>query len=260
MASPSPASSNVNVAGFIRLPTANAQQHSRCCERRLILTPTEAFEQYGTPLAQARDKTLLECQALCTATMDCTFLSFNTRARHCVLCATCELRHSFDGQNFSSWGRSVPGAGTHYVRTAPTALPPTFLQHNYSVQLYGAPGRVEVSTLRLVWMSLLPTDAIEYVVGVGLCNGQPTMPESPFHITRDTVCSPESCVDGMPFGGAYVHTQCMHTYTWCIRVHAGVQPESRGRSLVASAQHARSFLLVGGGDTLQEPIGVPTKR
>ena len=119
------------------------------------------------------------CEALCNAHQRCNFIS--RRAGMCVLCATCKLRPQ--SGHFTSWSRFALPATVDEI--AP------HLQAAYSEELYGAPGRVDIASLRLVWLSLLP-DAARAVLARagGVCKYDSGTPWRPFFAALDIFANP----------------------------------------------------------------------
>jgi hypothetical protein len=177
---------------FVALPHTT----DRCCQRRVILTLAGgSYEQHGQPVsthgAAARNMSasLESCQQHCARTADCTFVSFSSGPpTHCQLCASCELLPSFDGRIYSSFVRvAAPSTIRHFKRVDPTAFPAAALQGAYSRALYGAPDRVPLQSLRLVWLDLLPPAALGFATAVGVCQHASMPPLRPFMIIRDSV-------------------------------------------------------------------------
>ena len=145
--------------------------------------------QYTGSKLGIKSLSLLECQQQCLMTADCMWVSFSISPAPtiCVLCAACELRPAFDGRNYSSYARSR-GNKTRWSRGPQVvwpALRPEWLQGSYSERLYGAKGRVNLASLGLVWLQLLPSVALRFLISVGLCKSVSMPPERPFYIARD---------------------------------------------------------------------------
>lgn len=162
----------------------------RCCQRRAIFTGAGGgFEQLGQPVGARgghRNVTsLATCQEACLRQVDCTTISFDAANRHCVLCAACELRRSFDGNVFHSQILSETSVDWSGAAVA-AFISPAWLQGAYSTALYGAKGRVDVERLRVVWLNLLPRAALHFAAfTVGICLGGSMPPHRPFHVGRD---------------------------------------------------------------------------
>jgi hypothetical protein len=168
----------------------------RCCARRQVYTRHGgAFEQYGQPVGTPRQPgdTLDDCVARCLRTRDCTFLSFGGTG-HCALCSFCELHHSFDARNYTSFGRRTSGSSLGFVEVALASLPAD-LQQEYSTRLYGAPGRVDEASLRLLWLDLLPPRAMRSLAASGgVCKGSSAPPWRPFYAAQDVTANPRDAL------------------------------------------------------------------
>ena len=168
----------------------------RCCARRQVyIRHGGAFEQYGQPVgARQPGETLDSCAARCLRTKDCTFLSFGGTGQ-CVLCSACELHRSFDARNYTSFGRRTGGSSVSYVEVALASLPAGLLQEEYSTLVYGAPGRVDVASLRLLWLNLLPTRALHSLAAsIGVCKGSSAPPWRPFYAPHDITANPRDAL------------------------------------------------------------------
>ena len=112
---------------------------------------------------------------MCISEPNCNFISHAQHARSdhtsCALCGACDL--SADDRvalRFTSWLRGPSPVMRLESRPAVSdAILQSLLQGEYSKALYGAEDRVEISSLRLIWLSLLDRVALERVASVGIC-------------------------------------------------------------------------------------------
>lgn len=120
------------------------------------------------------------CEAACHATPGCGFVSIGSTL--CALCKRCDLEEDV---LVSSWSR-------HPI---PNVLPPDLLNDEYSRALYGASGRVPSSTLRIVWLDLLPKAALEAIARVGACSKMNSgYPWRPLFSAIDLVANPHNAL------------------------------------------------------------------
>jgi hypothetical protein len=123
------------------------------------------------------------CELHCSEDDRCHFVS--RRDQLCVLCASCELRaHS---GHFLSWSRApLP---------EPVEQLAEHLQGNYSMQLYGATGLVDVKSLRIIWLSLLTPTALHLIRQLGaLCKYSSGYPWRPFLVALDLFANPQNAM------------------------------------------------------------------
>lgn len=119
------------------------------------------------------------CEALCLADVRCAFIS--RKEQLCALCATCVIRTR--SGHFSSWSRTpLP----HPVeRLAP------LLQGAYSISVYGSPGMVDMASLRIIWLPLLPSGGLRKIVQLGgVCKYESGYPWRPFFTALDIFANP----------------------------------------------------------------------
>lgn len=100
------------------------------------------------------------------------------------------------------------------------------LQDNYSVQLYGEPGRVDAKSLRVVWLPLLPPEALRLVARLGgVCKYTSGYPWRPFFTGLDLFANPLNAMwvswDRGPLGGFPVANHSWVEVTHCPQGHAG---------------------------------------
>eukprot|EP00966_Prymnesium_polylepis_P008172 188081-Prymnesium_polylepis.1 len=135
------------------------------------------------------------CERRCDRLPRCAFISHSMAARRCVYCAACALRAlNSVQQSYTSWARpsvgAVGGAPSFAGRSLPqrALLGPMLLRGEYSTSVYGAEGLgPPIDTLRLVWLALLPPQALKALAAVGACRYEPRPPLQPFftNIDRD---------------------------------------------------------------------------
>ena len=121
------------------------------------------------------------CEAFCLAEPDCAYVSRHHTKGGCALCATCTLRqHS---GHFTSWSR--------WPMPSPVEQLGALLQDDYSIAVYGAPNRVDVQSLRVIWLALLPPEALRVIVRLGgLCKYESGYPWRPFLAALDLYSNP----------------------------------------------------------------------
>ena len=199
------------------LPSHTAAR--RCLRRYKGFGASIAFEGHGWPVGfWPRTRTAEECARRCANLSSCMFYSHDSEMR-CYLCASCELRrpasrwseerrfdwivqvHRFLRQNqsrsvlralrapslqpvvASSWARTL----SPFVRAG--AIPEAVRQlrawldtPEYTTAVYGEGGVVPpTSQLRVVWLSLLPKQALRQIAKVGICaRVSPVPPLQPF--------------------------------------------------------------------------------
>ena len=151
------------------------------------------------------------CEAPCLSTPRCSFYSHSVKERLCVFCSSCTLTSSGRGAAFTAWARNqpvprgspfawaaaLPMAGGALAPRTYAAVPATadeflgaILQGNYSQTLYGAPGRVPLQELRIVWLDLLPKHSLERLSQVGMCKWEAKPPFQPFYFLQDMQSTP----------------------------------------------------------------------
>ena len=143
-----------------------------------------------------------DCLADCIATPSCAFFSHSRRFKKCIMCGSCEMEASGSfvtgkirelSMQYTSWSLlplSSFGAITPQATTGSPFLS-LQLQRAYSHRLYNAPGLVELSTLRVVWLSLLPRAALVLLnATTGICKLDATPPFHPFFASIDLYNSP----------------------------------------------------------------------
>jgi len=162
---------------FLNMMFLEVNKTASCCEKR--------------PLVRIDGLERAFCQANCSAHPKCRFYSYSVRPASCILCTQCEL---VADAAFSSVGRFLAST-TSLRHVAPTMvnaemLEP-FLQGNYSIALYGSPWRVNISTLRIVWLSLLPDAALISLAKMGgACRLNAEPPWQPLYFMHDVVNNP----------------------------------------------------------------------
>ena len=128
------------------------------------------------------------CEARCRSEASCAYISVKganaqgeTQQIQCVLCATCILRqHS---GHFTSWSREPMPSQVEHLGM--------LLQEEYSMQLYGAPNMVDIGSLRVVWLSLLPAAALHEIArSGGVCKYESGYPWRPFFTALDIFANP----------------------------------------------------------------------
>jgi len=152
------------------MPSFHAVLHADCCyagggEKLQVITSVHSNAS---------------CVAQCQSVPRCAYISWRADGV-CALCATCSLRpHS---GHFSSWARDP-------LPSPVDELAP-LLQGGYSMELYGAPGRVDGASLRLVWLQMLPPDASQLIASKGgVCKYDAGHPWRPFLIGLDLNANP----------------------------------------------------------------------
>lgn len=87
------------------------------------------------------------------------------------------------------------GDSTPWVEALAAWLLGPLLQGNYSVGLYGAPGRVPLESLKLVWAALLPPLQAEHLAAaVGLCFTNAAPPWRPLYVRQSALANPLNSV------------------------------------------------------------------
>ena len=126
--------------------------------------------------------TLSDCFKRCKNSSICSFASYDEQHRLCIRCRACQLR-AISGLNFSSWAKQA-NSSIVYSKTASfvsAVLDQPVLQAAYSRRLYGTEGAVPpVGSLRVIWTSLLPAEAMDKLARHGICTGYGGLPECPF--------------------------------------------------------------------------------
>lgn len=152
----------------------------------------------GTPDAEG-------CFEHCKSTDTCAFFSHSTRYRKCILCSACELEaapafvvHEKTlqlSQMYTSWSmRPLAAFSSRSPPDDALMLALGSLQGEYSKRLYGKPGLVDSSTLRLVWLDLLPAAALEQLNTTGICGVEAAGPWRPFFTSIDLFTAPLDAV------------------------------------------------------------------
>ena len=148
-------------------------------------------------ISRREGKTRARCEAKCAATPECRFFSFGGRTgravTECTLCIACDLEMIWQAR-FQSFAK---GGTRHLVRPKAVGDIPELshaLQALYSEQLYGAPGRIDFSSLRVLWLDLLPRRALESLARVGVCNLDARLPHQPLFYAHDVVNNPRDAV------------------------------------------------------------------
>lgn len=123
------------------------------------------------------------CEASCVSTPSCEFISMKDKL--CVLCSSCNIRQN--SGHFASWSRvALP---------KPVDTIGDLLQEQYSASLYGAPGRVDTASLRLLWLPLLPDAALRAIGRLGgLCKYDSGYPWRPLFTALDIFANPVDSV------------------------------------------------------------------
>ena len=186
------------------------------------------------------------CEEACLSARRCSFFSHSTALRTCVFCSTCALTSDGPGASFTAWARSqaVPrrspftwaaslltrkSTATHdrYREVAATYddLLGPILQGNYSETLYGAPGRVPLHDLRVVWLDLLPKRSLRRLSQVGMCKWEAKPPFQPFYFVQDMLAGP---VDTM-WLSRFPPEVPLASHTWVEVVHCPNRRATSGR-------------------------------
>lgn len=153
-----------------------------------------------------------ECEHACLSARRCSFFSHSVMLRTCTFCSSCALTSEGPAASFTAWARSqaaprrspftwaatLVGSMVRYTYREVTAtyddLLAPILQGNYSQTLYGAPNRVPLHALRVVWLDLLPSHSLKRLSKVGMCKWEAKPPFQPFYFLQDMQASP---VDAM---------------------------------------------------------------
>lgn len=94
-------------------------------------------------------------------------------------------------RQYSSYSMRPHGAFTQRAPSDATALLTALpLQGEYSVRLYGGPNRVDLPTLRVLWLDLLPPAALGLLNTTGLCTLDAASPWRPFFTSIDLHTAP----------------------------------------------------------------------
>lgn len=145
------------------------------------------YSNTGRRLLTVNLPSRMACQERCLSDERCNYISVKHSSHDslCVLCATCTIRKQ--SGHFSSWSRTQMPAPVDSI--AP------FLQGDYSTRLYGSPNMVEFSSLRVVWLQLLPEGALQLIARMGgVCKYESGYPWRPFFMALDIFANP---VDAM---------------------------------------------------------------
>lgn len=119
-------------------------------------------------LREQRVRNASNCEALCRSSRDCHFFSISAR-NWCIPCTECELVAGATprDQRWTSWARTSGSPSNNEsvdidaAQMLSRVLASLDLNGSYSVQLYGARGRMPPqSSLRLIWLSLLPNTSL----------------------------------------------------------------------------------------------------
>ena len=186
------------------------------------------------------------CEEACLSARRCTFFSHSTALRTCVFCSTCALTGDGPGTSFTAWARNqiVPrrspftwaasflarkntttrGRYQEVAGTYDDLLGP-LLQGNYSQTLYGAPGRVPLHDLRVVWLDLLPKRSLRRLSQVGMCKWEAKPPFQPFYFVQDMQASP---VDAM-WLSRFPPELPLASHTWVEVAHCPNRRATSGR-------------------------------
>mmetsp|Transcript_11032 Transcript_11032/g.27355 ORF Transcript_11032/g.27355 Transcript_11032/m.27355 type:complete len:161 (+) Transcript_11032:161-643(+) len=94
------------------------------------------------------------------------------------------------------------------------------LQGNYSTALYGAPGRVPLKDLKLVWLPLLSKDALRAIVEVGgICLLHAKFLFPPFYSPHNPKFDPVGSM-WIRFGASY-YNHPIPNHSWVEVTHCG---------------------------------------
>ena len=120
------------------------------------------------------------CEEHCLSEPGCSHISRRSTGM-CALCGSCTLRqHS--GHFYSYSREPMPSPVDRIV---------PLLQGNYSTELYGAPDRVDASTIRLIWLQLLPDAVLRMIARLGgVCKYESGYPWRPFLASLDLSANP----------------------------------------------------------------------
>ena len=186
------------------------------------------------------------CEEACLSSRRCNFFSHSTALRTCVFCSTCALTGVGPGRSFTAWARNQvaprrspftwaasllarksTATRDRYQEVAATYddLLGPILQGNYSQTLYGAPGRVPLHDLRVVWLDLLPARSLRRLSQVGMCKWEAKPPFQPFYFLQDIRAGPVNAMwlsrfpPEVPFA----------SHTWVEVVHCPNRRATSGR-------------------------------
>ncbi len=168
---------------------------------------------HGSQLHKTFNSSQRSCERACAKTALCEYFSYSghfwqhrlrggsiRHASECRICAACDLqagareaaaasvagplkyrvfssfrrRHGSDGDGGARRGSSPMG------REALERLAPVLQGEGYSGQLYGGTGRVELSSLRVLWLQLLDAPSRRLVASIGVCKYSAQPPLRPF--------------------------------------------------------------------------------
>lgn len=178
---------------------------SDCCR----LEPGGYGVKYGGFLGASKEAaTSTACGALCLGKPSCAFFSFSGRFSKCVLCATCELEAhaSFVEPKIRSLSEQYASYSLQPREAfgAPSAaasgdglemLNRLQLQGAYSRRLYGRKGAVDLASLRVLWLDLLPAPSLRLLnQTTGVCKLDASLPSHPFFSAIDLYSNPTGAV------------------------------------------------------------------
>jgi hypothetical protein len=178
---------------------------SHCCpassQMRVLATtlPTNQRASRIPTLSKRDGRSRERCEAACAEAPECRFFSYAEHvgrvAAECTLCIACDLER-LPHARFRTFGhaRAAARRRVRLKALSDDAELSSVLQGRYSERLYGMPGRVELSSLRLLWLDLLPRRALESLARVGVCNLDARPPFQPFFYAHDVVNNPRDAV------------------------------------------------------------------
>ena len=181
--------------------------HASCCRH-----------QRGDISHHSNTSTRATCAARCAADVRCSYFTHSGDDRHGRprnKCSLCRLCSPVGGANTSSWARGWPGASLQTsLETVTTVL--GLYMPAYSVALYGLEGAIELSSLALIWLRLLPAAAIAALSRVGLCKRAALPPSKPFYYQHDFASTPRNAVW---LGPRWQRGRPLDDHTWVEVVH-----------------------------------------
>ena len=212
---------------FVPLKGGFAITNHDCCSNRPLMGPL-AMQKYGIFIAQKQvlnDRNI--CTNLCNVTQNCNFAAFSKRNKKCNLCATCDFsRPSYDAQRktFTTYARP-----NFFTTAAPTSSHiqtlVDMLQTDYSISMYGAPGRIPpTSEIRIIWLQELPTAAVDFLIRIGACGRSAALPHIPFFRNIFNYASPT--------GSIWIHqySRAIPNNSWVEVMHGNVSIDRRKES------------------------------
>ena len=155
---------------YVALPAATVE----CCQ------PSPA--SWTGALEVLPNHTDSQCRQACSVHPACRFYSM--RRRVCTMCRACDYSDRAAGRRRRRVRvRSFAKSRTPHLRAQRlvTSAVLSDVQHGYSAAVYGGGGRVDVRSLRILWLRHLSSATLHALARLGLCFKTARPPLNPFY-------------------------------------------------------------------------------